>query len=136
MYCFSGRPSIEIRPDLAALARRAVARAGLAGTVEVECADARVRIPALKGTFRLILQDGGKEDYLPLLDLLARLLEPGGVLVTDDVLFPIMDLPEHVRPWQRAIDSYNRELAMRADLRTVWLPVGDGLALSVKAAGP
>jgi predicted O-methyltransferase YrrM len=127
--------TIEVRPDLAGRARCAVEASGLAGTVEVACADARQMVPALTGRFELIIQDGGKEDYLRLLDPLLRLLTPGGLLVSDDVLFPVMDLPAQVRPWQAAIDAYNHERAARADLRTVWLPVGDGLALTARNDG-
>ena len=108
--------------------------------MEVVCADARAWVgeAAARGaTFDLILQDGGTESYLPMLPDLIALLSDRGILVTDDVLFPVMDLPERVRPWQEAVAAYNRALARRRDLRTVWLPVGDGLAISVKnAAAP
>ncbi len=52
--------------------------------------------------------------------------------MTDDVLFPVMDLPAAARPWAGAIDRYNHALAGRTDLQTVWLPIGDGIAISRK----
>jgi predicted O-methyltransferase YrrM len=124
--------TIEIRPELASVSRRAVAAAGLANTVEIVCGDAREIVPGLQGTYGLILQDGGKQDYLALLDPLVALLAPRGVLVSDDVLFPVMDLPESARSWGEEIDAYNRALRAREDLRTIWLPIGDGLALSAR----
>lgn len=134
---FGGRVvSLEIRAELAEIALRNISRAGLQGVVEVTCADARVWVgeAAARGAvFDLILQDGGKESYLPMLPDLIALLSDRGILVTDDVLFPVMDLPERVRPWQEAVAAYNRALAGRRDLRTVWLPVGDGLAISIKS---
>jgi hypothetical protein len=30
------------------------------------------------------------------------------------------------------MEAYNRALAARLDLQTVWLPIGDGVAVSVK----
>jgi predicted O-methyltransferase YrrM len=80
----------------------------------------------------LILQDGGKLDYLPLLNSLISLLEPRGLLITDDILFPVMDIPASAQAWQQAMADYNRALAIRADLHTVFLPIGDGMAISIK----
>lgn len=124
--------TIEIDERIASIARGNVLAAGLSGTVEVLVADAKEAVEGLSGPFGLILQDGAKDDYLPMLDRLVELLEPGGILAADDVLFPVMNLPASAAGWKRSIAAYNLALTLRADLQTVWLPVGDGLALSVK----
>jgi caffeoyl-CoA O-methyltransferase len=124
--------SIEIDERIAAAARENIAAAGLGDTVEVLVADAKAAVRELSGRFGLVLQDGHKDDYLPMLDRLIELLEPGGYLVSDDVLFPVMPLPERARGWGRAMELYNLALKDRAELRTIWLPIGDGVALSVK----
>ena len=41
----------------------------------------------VSGPFDLIFQDGDKQLYAPLLDRLVALLRPGGLLVTDNVLW-------------------------------------------------
>ena len=41
----------------------------------------------MAGPFDLIFQDGDKTLYEPMLDRLVDLLRPGGVLVTDNVLW-------------------------------------------------
>jgi predicted O-methyltransferase YrrM len=89
-------------------------------------------VPALSGPFDLILQDGDKLQYEPLLHPLVELLAPQGLLVSDDVLFPIMELPRPVEHWKQAMTNYNRTLAKHPSLRTVWLPIGDGVAVSIK----
>lgn len=124
--------TIEIDPRLAEAARQNIAEAGLAGTVEVIIDDANQVIAGLDGPFGLILQDGNKDDYLQMLPRLIELLEPHGLLVTDDLLFPVMDLPESAKRWQYAMSLYNEALQHRPDLQTVWLPIGDGVAVSVK----
>jgi predicted O-methyltransferase YrrM len=124
--------TVEIDPQIAAIARENVCAAGLQEVVQVICGDASEAVDELDGPFDLILQDGDKNLYTPLLDRLVKLLKPGGFLVTDDVLFPIMDLPVTAAPWKQIIEVYNRTLRGREDLRTVWLPVGYGISLSMK----
>ena len=124
--------SVEIREHLAGIARRNVNALALEKCVTVVTADARDYVRDLMGSFGLILQDGGKEDYLLMLERLVELLEPGGLLVSDDALFPIMELPMPVKHWGDAIAAYNRALMNHPRLRTAWLPIGDGVAISVK----
>ncbi len=125
--------TLEVDERIGWVARENIAAAGLADTVEVLVADARTAVRELPGRFGLILQDGNKNDYVPMLDRLVELLEPGGILVSDDTLFPVMSLPVSAIEWGRAMDQYNQALRDRADLRTIWLPIGDGVAVSVKA---
>lgn len=126
--------TVEKNPRLATAARDNIASAGLRPTVEVVTGDARQIVPALDGSFDMIVQDGGKEDYLPLLDPLVNRLEAAGLLISDDAMFPVMSLPESVAHWGKAVADYNRALGNHALLHTVWLPIGDGIALSVKTA--
>jgi predicted O-methyltransferase YrrM len=124
----------ELNPSLAEAARQNVHEFGLDSTVDVRVGNAREAVPALAGSFGLILQYGGKDDYLPLLDPLVRLLEPRGLLVTDDVMFPVMNLPPVAEHWQKSLADYNAALKGHPQLTTVWLPIGDGVAISVKNA--
>jgi predicted O-methyltransferase YrrM len=126
--------TIEKNPCLATAAQDYFARAGLQHSVEVLTGDARQIVPTLDGFFGLILQDGGKEDYQPLLNPLVTLLETAGLLVSDDVLFPVISLPESAACWGKAVADYNRALRDHSRLRTTWLPIGDGIALSVKVS--
>lgn len=124
--------SIEIDEPTAEVARRNVEAAGLSSVVTIVRADALEAVPSLPGPFGMILQDGDKEQYLPMLDPLVGLLPPRGILVSDDILFPVMELPEHLKHWQVAIAEYNEALRAHPVLRTSWLPIGDGVAVSVR----
>jgi caffeoyl-CoA O-methyltransferase len=131
--------TIEIDPRLADAARQNLAHAGLSDNVEVITGDANRVIAELSGPFDLILQDGHKPDYVPMLPRFVELLAPHGLLVTDDVLFPVMDLPQSARPAQATLRAYNDALRDHPDLHTTWLPIGDGVTVSVKlnaGAGP
>ena len=49
--------------------------------------DAQLKLAKVAGPFDLIFQDGDKKLYTPLLDRLVALLRPGGLLITDNVLW-------------------------------------------------
>jgi len=122
----------EINPRLAEAARTNLRALGLHEVVTVHQGDAQALVKELAPPFGLILQDGDKMKYLPMLDSLVALLPPGGVLISDDVLFPVMNLPESARHWGDAMHEYNLALRTRLDLHTIWLPLGDGVAVSIK----
>jgi predicted O-methyltransferase YrrM len=119
-------------------ARLHFAAAGLADRVTVMIGDATRYLHKLAGPFDLIFQDGDKASYAPLLDRLTALLAPGGMLVTDDVLWSGELVPGYVEaPGRspedaRAIAAYNVRLGADDRFFTVILPVGDGVAISTK----
>ena len=132
--------SLEIDPARAAIARKNIARAGLSETVSVIVGDADRFVHKVSGPFDLIFQDGDKRLYEPLLVTLIALLRPGGLLVTDNVLWDgevvegFVDAPRHDPASTEAIRAYNRRLAMEPQLLTTFLPLGDGVALSVRTS--
>jgi len=130
--------SLEIDQSRAAIARANIERAGLATTMSVIVGDASRFLHKVAGPFDLIFQDGDKTLYEPLLDRLVDHLRPGGVLVTDNVLWDgevvdgFITTRQHDEASTAAIRSYNRRLAADARLLTTFLPTGDGVAVSVK----
>src|SRR5712692_8523363 len=79
--------TMEMDPERARIARGNFARAGLADRVNVIVGDAQRMLAKVAGPFDLIFQDGDKRLYTPLLDRLVALLRPGGLLITDNVLW-------------------------------------------------
>ena len=87
---------------------------------------------------RLHFQDGDKRLYVPMLDRLVDLLRPGGLLVTDNVLWDGEVVPGFLKKSQRnaddtkAIADYNERLNRHPKLVTATVPLRDGVAISVK----
>lgn len=130
--------TMEMRADRARVARENAARAGLAGRVNVMVGDAGLLVAKVSGPFDLIFQDGDKKLYSPMLDRLVALLRPGGLLVTDNVLWSgevvpgFARKPEHNPDDTRAIADYNQRLSAHPQLMTAIVPLRDGVAISVK----
>src|SRR5581483_3096425 len=79
--------TMEIDERRAKIARDNFTRAGVADRVNVIVGDAKLMLHKVAGPFDLIFQDGDKKQYGPMLDTLVNLLRPGGLLVTDNVLW-------------------------------------------------
>ena len=112
-------------------------RAGLTNRVSVMLGDAQRLIAKVAGPFDLIFQDGDKKMYTPLLDRLVSLLRPGGLLVTDNVLWDGKVVPGIVTSAAddkdtRAIAEYNERVATHPALLTTVIPLRDGVSISVK----
>jgi predicted O-methyltransferase YrrM len=133
--------TMEMDEERAREARENFARAGVAEQVSVIVGDAQLKIAKVSGPFDLIFQDGDKKLYEPLLDRLVALLRPGGLLVTDNVLWDGEVVPGFVaRPRQhlddtRAIIAYNERVASHPQLLTAIVPLRDGVSISVKRSG-
>lgn len=130
--------TMEKDPERARTARGYFARAGLSDRVNVVVGDAKLLVAKVSGPFDLIFQDGDKRLYGPMLDRLVGLVRPGGLLVTDNVLWDGEVVPGYVPSPRRnaddtrAIADYNERLNAHPGLMTSTVPLRDGVAISVK----
>ena len=130
--------TLERDRERATAARAHFEAAGVTHKVTVMVGDASQYLHKVSGPFDLIFQDGDKASYPRMLDRLVELLRPAGLLVTDNILWSGAVVPGFVNPPARpaadteAIAAYNRTLADDHRLYTTFLPVGDGVAVSVK----
>ena len=100
--------------------------------------DATEILKELEGGFDLIFMDAAKGQYINFLPDVLKLLDDGGLLVSDNVLQDgdVMESRFAVTRRNRTIHArmreYLYELKHHPELETVILPVGDGVTLSVK----
>jgi predicted O-methyltransferase YrrM len=119
-------------------ARVNIEKAGLKERVELLEGDAFDFIEGL-GTYDLIFLDAAKGQYPRFLELLGSHLKPGGILLSDNVLFQGMvsgevEVKHKLRTMINRLREFNKILAEHPDYETSFLPVGDGLAVSIKKA--
>lgn len=120
------------------LARENFARAGAQDRITLLEGDAIEILQELDGFYDLIFMDAAKGQYINFLPDILRLLSPGGLLVSDNVLQDgdIIQSRFAVTRRNRTIHArmreYLYELKHHPGLETVILPVGDGVTLSVK----
>lgn len=120
------------------VARKNFARAGKTDVITLLEGDAADILKDLEGPYDFIFMDAAKGQYIRFLPETLRLLEPGGLLVSDNVLQDgdVMESRFVVTRRNRTIHSrmreYLYELTHNEMLETVVLPVGDGVTVSVK----
>ena len=119
-------------------ARENIRRAGRENQITLFPGDAGVLLKELSGPYDLIFMDAAKAQYISWLPDALRLLSPGGILLSDNVLQEGDILESHYLVERRDRTIYKRmreylySITHHPDLTTSILPVGDGLAISVK----
>jgi len=115
--------SLEHDPVKCGVWRRNVADAGLEEWAELVEGDAFATLRGAEDVFDLVFLDAEKDDYEALFALARPLLEPGALIVADNVL-------SHADP----LASYSAARQADPTLSSVTLPLDRGLELSVLLA--
>lgn len=131
--------TIEYNGDMVKIARENIEKAGLSEKISVVEADAKDYLSYIddEEVFDIIFLDGPKAHYIYMLDECVRLLKKGGLLISDNVLYKGMIADDNhvvrrkitiVKRLRKYIDA----LMMHPELKTMLLPLGDGVTVSVK----
>lgn len=120
------------------VARENIRRAGYEDRITLIEGDAIEVMKELSGTYDIIFMDAAKGQYIHFLAEVMRLLAPGGMLISDNVLQEgdIIESKFGVVRRNRTIHMRMREylyaLTHMEELSTSIIPIGDGITLSVK----
>jgi predicted O-methyltransferase YrrM len=112
--------SLESDPAKVEAWRRNVTEAGLEEWVELVEGDAFEELPQIQDVFDVVFLDAEKEDYERLFDLSRDKVEPGGLVVADNVL-------SH----EETLGAYSRARQADQGIESVTVPLDRGLELSV-----
>jgi predicted O-methyltransferase YrrM len=124
------------------IAKENFRRAGRQEQITFLEGDASLILAELKGTYDFIFMDAAKGQYIHFLPDIMRLLEPGGVLVSDNVLQDGDIIESHYAVERRNRTIYKRmreylyELKHDERLMTTIVPIGDGATVSVRREEP
>lgn len=120
------------------IARNNFKRAGKEEQITLIEGDALEVMKTLEGPYDFIFMDAAKGQYIHWLPEVVRLLAPGGILLSDNVLQEGELIESHYLVERRNRTIYKRmrkylyELKHHPQLLTSIVPLGDGISLSVK----
>ncbi|MCM4160032.1 O-methyltransferase [Antarcticibacterium flavum] len=89
-------------------------------------------IPSINIKFDLVFMDADKPNYPAYLDLIIDKINPGGVLLTDNVLWS-GKVVEEIKADDistLALVEYNKRIAEDPRVETIMLPIRDGLSIT------
>ena len=112
--------SLESDPRKTAAWRANIAEAGLEDCADLIEGDAAETIPAIDDVFDVVFLDAEKDDYEQLFHAARRKLEPGAVVVADNVL-------SHAE----TLGAYTQARQSDPTLESVTVPLDRGLEVSV-----
>ena len=120
------------------IAKENFLRAGKQDVIELIEGDAALIMKELSGPYDFIFVDAAKGQYICFLQEIMRLLAPGGVLVSDnvlqdgDIIESRFAVTRRNRTIHKRMREYLYELTHMEGLTTSVLPLGDGVTVSVK----
>lgn len=117
--------TLEISPDMVKQCRDNIKKVGLEKTVTCIEGDALKTLPTLEGKFDFIFLDAVKRDYLKYFKLVESKLNPGAVIVGDNVIRSAKAMKDFLDYVQKS-PKYDTVI-IRASMEK-----GDGMSISYK----
>lgn len=114
--------TLELQPGKQSHARERMALAGLADVVDFRLGNALASLAELDTGVDFVLLDLWKDLYVPCFDLFYPRLNPGALVVADNMLYPESS--------RAHASTYRQHVRSKPDLQSILLPVGSGLEVS------
>ena len=124
--------TIEPSEEMINAASGYIERANVKDRVRIERGKALDVMPRLDETFDLLFIDAVKEEYKQYLALGLQRLRSGGVVIVDNLLWGGKVAGDDTEASTVALREFNVYFTNHPQLRSVVLPVGDGLGYAVK----
>lgn len=129
--------TIEINPDAAAYAKKSIYHMKLEDKINVIEGDAKEVLADMSGEYDLIFIDAAKAQYNEFFKHCMRMLRRGGILFSDNILYKGMTATDELVKHRKItivkrLRKYVDMLCEIPELETDILPLGDGVAISVK----
>lgn len=136
LSCNAKLSTIELDENNANIARKTFASAGVSDRVTLYLGDAFDVISKSTGKYDMIFLDGPKSQYIIYLPYLLQLLNNGGVLVCDNVLFRglVSELPPKSHPKYTIcvkLREFLEKISSNDNLQTTLLDIDDGVSISI-----
>lgn len=125
--------TIDINEELEDLVRKYFERAGITHKTEILVGDAREIIPTLHMNFDLVFIDADKINYSHYYDLVLPLVNKGGYILADNVLWSGNVIKKDADDDDtKAIIAFNNKVADDPSVEKIMLPVRDGITIMRK----
>ena len=119
--------TIEVKEEYFYIIRPFFQRAGIDGCTTLHHGRAEAIIPTLTHHFDMVYMDAGKRDYPLHYELCVERLNPGGLLLVDNLLWDNKVVSDADDKMTRHLRAFNRQMHDDERVENVLLPIRDGL---------
>ena len=126
--------TIDKNEELVEIQKKYFLRSKFNKNIEIHTGNALDIINGLNINFDLIFLDADKENYATYFQIISKILNKNGVLITDNVLWhgKVLNSKESHDDVTKKIDQFNKALMLNKKFQTFMLPVRDGLSIAIK----
>ena len=126
--------TIDKNEELVEIQKKYFLRSKFNKNIEIHTGNALDIINGLNINFDLIFLDADKENYATYFQIICKILNKNGVLITDNVLWhgKVLNSKESHDDVTKKIDQFNKALMLNKKFQTFMLPVRDGLSIAIK----
>jgi spermidine synthase len=124
--------TIDVNPELEDMVNSFIAEAGMAGKIQHIIGDAYQVIRTLPQTFDMVFIDADKSSYAKYYDLVIEKLNPGGIILADNVLWSGKIVDEKAIAKDRdtqLLDAFNKKVNADERVTCMLLPLRDGMMM-------
>lgn len=122
--------TIEANPELEYLIRKYFDKAKVTDKVQLHIGQAEDVIPELTTNFDLVFMDAGKQYYITHYNLVIDRINPGGLLVADNVLWSGKVLMPDPDADTQTIQAFNQMVQEDERVENIMLPLRDGVTVA------
>lgn len=122
----------EISEDNHKIALNFLKKSEYFNNIKFEVGDGLSILKQQKEKFDIILNDIDKEYYPDVIEIAAKKLSPGGLLITDNMLWFGRVLSNDKTPSTIGVKKFTEIILSRKDFITTIIPIRDGISISLK----
>ena len=132
--------TIELKEDMAAIARKNIEQRNLSNRINVIEGDANDVIPRLDVKYDLVFIDAAKGQYIKFFEKIEPILADRALIISDNILYKGMVADDDLVVRRKItivkrLREYLDMLASKEGYQSSFLPFGDGIALTIKEEG-
>lgn len=127
--------TLDINDELETMVRGFFVASGLAAQIDYRLGDAMSILPTLSGPFDLVFIDADKFNNAAYFDLIIDKVRPGGIILTDNVLWSgkVITKPgQKIDKDTQSILDFNAKIHSDPRVENVLLPIRDGIMMARK----
>lgn len=124
--------TIEANEELNYISQKYFEKAGLEHKIQQHIGDAKKIIPTLEEGFDMVFIDAGKLDYAYYYDLIFEKVNPGGIIMADNVLWSGKVIKGKTDKDTKALDAFNKKILNDERVENLILPIRDGMLIARK----